>query len=343
MDSVETRNNHVIHKDTHRHTEPGTTLMSVLCPGHRTSCAVSICMIILLTSLLLQTAANTAPDPGGLTTYTHGENTCIKCKPGTFLYKHCSANFTFSVCHRCPPQHFQTHHTQATRCAPCHAYCLHDRNMVQVQGCSATHDVLCECRDGYFQQTQGVGHAGIRYCSPYTPCQPGQVIVKTGTKESDQECGHCASGYFVEGGNCKQCSFCGENSTVLSRCTHNTDTVCSEPDVVQSEEKDDILQEQYEHHKTTNNLSVLIPIGVLVCVSLSILAALCFLWKRHSRNSYLTKDKTSSADPLLLVSPPQTTGPPPQETDAPPPQETVRPLPETGLLLNTTQMQGRDF
>ncbi|XP_046564749.1 uncharacterized protein LOC124273516 [Haliotis rubra] len=189
---------------------------------------------------------------------------------------------------------------------------------------------------------RGVGHAGIRYCSPYTPCQPGQVIVKTGTKESDQECGHCASGYFVEGGNCKQCSFCGENSTVLSRCTHNTDTVCSEPDVVQSEEKDDILQEQYEHHKTTNNLSVLIPIGVLVCVSLSILAALCFFCKRHSRNSYLTKDKTNSAVPLLLVSPPQATCPPTHETvPAPPPQETVPPLPETGLSLNTTQMQGR--
>ncbi|XP_067659256.1 tumor necrosis factor receptor superfamily member 25-like [Haliotis asinina] len=343
MDSVGTKNNHATHQDTHRYTESGTTsgttLMSVLCPRQRTNCAVSICTIIL--SVLSQTAANTAPDPGGVTTYTHGENTCIKCKPGTFLHKHCSRNFTFSVCHRCPPQHFQTHHTQATRCAPCHAYCLHDQNMVQVQGCSATHDVLCECREGYFQQTRGVGHPQIRHCSPYTPCQPGQVIVKTGTKESDQECGHCASGYFVEGGNCKQCSLCDVNSTVLNRCTHTTDTVCSEPNAAQAEDEDGMPPEQYEHHRTTNNLSVIIPIGVLLCVSLSILTALCFFCKRHSRNIYLTKEKNNSAMPLLLVSPAaghsQSATAHSSQEPAPPSQETVPPLPETALLLNTTQ------
>ncbi|XP_048247963.1 uncharacterized protein LOC124152870 [Haliotis rufescens] len=294
----------VAQQGTRRHTEQGTTRMLMLYPRRGPGAAVGIYVTLLLTTTsLLQTAAIPAPVSDRLTTYTHGENICLKCKPGTFLHSHCSRNFTFSVCHRCPPQHFQTYHTQATRCAPCHAHCLHDRNMVQVQGCSATHDMLCECREGYFEQKQGVGYAEIRHCSTYTPCQPGQVVVKKGTKVSDQECGHCASGFYFQGGNCKQCTLCSDNSTVLKHCSHNENTICSELDVVHVEDEVGILPKHDDRHKATNNLSVLIPTGVLVCVFVSVLAALCFLCRRRRRNIY----SSNSALPLLGVSSPQAT------------------------------------
>ncbi|XP_046328793.1 uncharacterized protein LOC124112710 [Haliotis rufescens] len=288
-----------------QHAGHGTAVRSALCPSSR----VRFIMIYALLIVLAQTPTTSAPptpdnDSDHLTTYLHNGHTCVKCKPGTFLTDHCTSNFKSSECASCPPDHFQTHYTRARWCQPCHAHCLHDDNMIEVKGCSATEDLACKCKEGYYEERLANGHSLIRTCFPYTPCVPGQIVVKNGTDFADQECGFCGSGHFAKGDNCVTCSSCSGNTTVLRPCDVTADVVCS---TIQHVNETDVDLPD-EAGDTTIVILSSIAIGIFVCGA-SVILIVVMIFKRKCRvqndDSIVQTDKSNV--PLLVVKTPAAT------------------------------------
>ncbi|XP_046564757.1 tumor necrosis factor receptor superfamily member 1A-like isoform X2 [Haliotis rubra] len=309
---------------TSQQSEQGTALTLMLCPVSGFVIVCVICTIVL--AQIQPTSAIPVPDDerdDHLTTYLHNGHTCFKCEPGTHLLRHCTSNFNLSVCVPCTPGHFQTHYTRAKRCEPCHTHCLHDDNMIGVKACSATEDLVCKCREGFYEHE--IGHGIIRTCFPYTPCEPGQIVVKKGTDFIDQECGFCEPGLFAKGDNCVPCSSCSGNTTVLQPCDVTADTVCSK--VQQVNDTGVEVPDEVENDTDTVKL-VSIAAGIFGCGgSIILIVVIIFKRKRPPQNddSIIQTDKSNV--PLLVVRPPatatSTTTPPATATSTTTPSATA--------------------
>ncbi|XP_067658967.1 tumor necrosis factor receptor superfamily member 5-like [Haliotis asinina] len=297
------------HKYTAHHTpqqsEQGTAPNMVLCPGAGFFMVCTFCTIVL--AQIPPTSAIPVQEngrDGHLTTYLHNGLTCFKCEPGTHLVRHCTSNFNMSVCAPCPLGQFQTHYTRAKRCEPCHTHCLHDDNMIGVKLCSATEDLVCKCREGYYEHRVEIGHAVIRTCVPYSTCELGQIVVKKGTDFADQECGICEPGFYAKGDNCLPCSSCRGNTTVLQPCDVRADTVCSTDQQVNSTgvERPDEVDDDTDAVKLVS-----IAIGILMCGGSIILIAVFLKRKRRQQNDDNTVQTDKSNVPLLVVRTPPAT------------------------------------
>ena len=62
------------------------------------------------------------------------------------------------------------------RCAECTKQCL-DPNALVDRPCSATADMECRCKDGYYNHSKG---SGEWMCIPHSKCGPGKEPLQNG-------------------------------------------------------------------------------------------------------------------------------------------------------------------
>ncbi|XP_046328794.2 tumor necrosis factor receptor superfamily member 1A-like [Haliotis rufescens] len=245
----------------------------------------------LLTALCLMTVLPTTSfsaiirDTPHLGTYPHDGVTCFKCPPGTYVDKHCTGDFTYSVCNDCPVGTFQTHYSQATNCSPCQTFCLHDDNMEVVESCTSTHDVKCQCKQGYYLQVKDV-FSDIKICKIYSSCPEGQVIIRNGTSTSDTECGYCPEGQFSRDGQCRTCSPCsGENNTQLTPCNDTSDAQCLHHHTNDTAELVTGIPEITTHKKdgSIGVVVVVVPVVLLSLIAAAVLLAVRYVMARKGQ------------------------------------------------------------
>uniref|UniRef100_A0A8C3C689 Tumor necrosis factor receptor superfamily member 21 n=1 Tax=Cairina moschata TaxID=8855 RepID=A0A8C3C689_CAIMO len=156
---------------------------------------------------------------------TNQELICDKCPAGTYVSKHCTKS-TLRECSPCPDGTFTKHENGIERCHPCRKPC--ELPMIERTHCTALTDRECTCLSGTFQTNDtcvpytvcpvgwGVRKKGtetedvrckpcprgtfsdvpssVMKCKTYTDCfGKNMVVVKPGTKESDNVCGSPAS------------------------------------------------------------------------------------------------------------------------------------------------------
>ncbi|NXQ43760.1 TNR21 factor, partial [Catharus fuscescens] len=156
---------------------------------------------------------------------TNEELTCDKCPAGTYVSKHCTKS-TLRECSPCPDGTFTKHENGIERCHSCRKPC--ELPMIEKTHCTALTDRECTCLSGTFQTNDtcvpytvcpvgwGVRKKGtetedvrckpcprgtfsdvpssVMKCKPYTDCfGKNMVVIKPGTKESDNICGSPAS------------------------------------------------------------------------------------------------------------------------------------------------------
>lgn len=156
---------------------------------------------------------------------TNQELICDKCPAGTYVSKHCTKS-TLRECSPCPDGTFTKHENGIERCHPCRKPC--ELPMIEKTHCTALTDRECTCLSGTFQINDtcvpytvcpvgwGVRKKGtetedvrckpcprgtfsdvpssVMKCKTYTDCfGKNMVVVKPGTKESDNVCGSPAS------------------------------------------------------------------------------------------------------------------------------------------------------
>ncbi|XP_074942767.1 tumor necrosis factor receptor superfamily member 21 isoform X1 [Phalacrocorax aristotelis] len=156
---------------------------------------------------------------------TNKELICDKCPAGTYVSKHCTKT-TLRECSPCPDGTFTKHENGIERCHPCRKPC--ELPMIEKTHCTALTDRECTCLSGTFQTNDtcvpytvcpvgwGVRKKGtetedvrckpcprgtfsdvpssVMKCKTYTDCfGKNMVVIKPGTKESDNVCGSPAS------------------------------------------------------------------------------------------------------------------------------------------------------
>ncbi|XP_046564754.1 tumor necrosis factor receptor superfamily member 5-like [Haliotis rubra] len=238
----------------------------------RTGMSLLAALCVMMTLSTTSEAAIMRDNPN-LGTYTHNRLTCFKCQPGTYLDRHCTEDFTYSLCNPCPVDTFQSHYSQATRCSPCHTFCLHDNNMEVVQNCTSIQDLKCQCKQGYYLHVADV-FSDTKTCKKHSSCTQGKVIIKSGTSTSDIECGYCPDGQFSKDGQCWTCSSCiGENTTLVTPCNATSDATCQHHP---TNDSSDLVTEITEipTHKKDGNVNVAV---VAVPVVLMFLVVAAFL------------------------------------------------------------------
>lgn len=156
---------------------------------------------------------------------TNKELICDKCPAGTYVSKHCTKS-TLRECSPCPDGTFTKHENGIERCHSCRKPC--ELPMIEKTRCTALTDRECTCLSGTFQTNDtcvpytvcpvgwGVRKKGtetedvrckpcprgtfsdvpssVMKCKTYTDCfAKNMVVIKPGTKESDNVCGSPAS------------------------------------------------------------------------------------------------------------------------------------------------------
>ncbi|KAM6083014.1 tumor necrosis factor receptor superfamily member 21 isoform 2-T2 [Chlamydotis macqueenii] len=156
---------------------------------------------------------------------TNEELICDKCPAGTYVSKHCTKS-TLRECGPCPDGTFTKHENGIERCHTCRKPC--ELPMIEKTHCTALTDRECTCLSGTFQTNDtcvpytvcpvgwGVRKKGtetedvrckpcprgtfsdvpssVMKCKTYTDCfGKNLVVIKPGTKESDNVCGPPAS------------------------------------------------------------------------------------------------------------------------------------------------------
>uniref|UniRef100_A0A8C8UNW4 Tumor necrosis factor receptor superfamily member 21 n=1 Tax=Peromyscus maniculatus bairdii TaxID=230844 RepID=A0A8C8UNW4_PERMB len=177
-----------------------------------------------LSAITAQTEQKT---PGLTGTYRHVDRTtgqvltCDKCPAGTYVSEHCT-NVSLRVCSSCPAGTFTRHENGIERCHDCSQPCPWP--MIERFPCAALTDRECTCPPGMYQSNgtcaphsvcpvgwgvrkKGTENEDVRCkqcargtfsdvpssvmkCKAHTDCL-GQnlVVVKPGTKETDNVCG----------------------------------------------------------------------------------------------------------------------------------------------------------
>ncbi|XP_010212254.1 PREDICTED: tumor necrosis factor receptor superfamily member 6B [Tinamus guttatus] len=123
-------------------------------------------MLAPLCLLLAELGAGFPPTYQWKDAVTDAKVTCQQCPPGTFVAQHCSSARP-TVCAPCPDLHYTQYWNYLERCRYCNVIC--EEKQVEVQQCNATHNRVCQCREGYFAENE--------FCIPHSECPPGSGVI----------------------------------------------------------------------------------------------------------------------------------------------------------------------
>ncbi|KAL4646232.1 tumor necrosis factor receptor superfamily member 6B [Arapaima gigas] len=145
--------------------------------------------------------------------------TCDRCPPGTYVLRHCGANRR-TECGACPERHYTEFWNYVEFCRYCSVFC--SENQFEKVPCSAKHNRVCECKDGYYLNSD--------FCSPHRVCPSGEGVSHPGTAYTNVKCEPCPEGSFsskpssTEG--CRKHSQCMNGEKIIPG-TKKQDTFCT--------------------------------------------------------------------------------------------------------------------
>ncbi|XP_069113449.1 tumor necrosis factor receptor superfamily member 11B-like [Argopecten irradians] len=195
-------------------------------------CEVMRFETVLFTTLFLYSVSANPEDPKTLYEAPSGV-ICIRCPPGTYLFRHCTEDNTNSACKVCDDGTYNSDYNTAEYCAKCTPHCENPQ-LVPVQNCSYTSNLICGCPDGTHNlyPHKPLTHA---VCQENEKCPPGYGFQTTGAPTKNTTCVRCklgqtyssTSSYFDE---CQPCTIC-EESDVMSACNLTHDQKCDQNDL----------------------------------------------------------------------------------------------------------------
>lgn len=99
---------------------------------------------------------------------------CQQCPPGTFVAQHCSRN-SLTLCKPCPSPYYTQYWNYLESCLYCNVVC--DRLEVEVQPCNGTHNRVCQCKPGYYSDSD--------FCLRHSTCPMGAEVARPGAYGGD--------------------------------------------------------------------------------------------------------------------------------------------------------------
>ncbi|XP_048451853.1 tumor necrosis factor receptor superfamily member 11B-like isoform X2 [Rhincodon typus] len=118
-------------------------------------------------------------------TFQHEGLTCSRCPPGQHMVQHCTKDHD-TQCAPCSASHYTQYWNYLKKCQYCNIFCKENQNVKHE--CNATHNRVCECKDGYFWEYE--------FCTKQKTCLPGYGVKTAGTPYSSTICRKCARGFF---------------------------------------------------------------------------------------------------------------------------------------------------
>ncbi|MCJ8728066.1 hypothetical protein PDJAM_G00000260 [Pangasius djambal] len=147
---------------------------------------------------------------------------CALCPPGTYVSSPCTRTLE-TVCLPCPEEHFTQFWNFLPMCLYCSNIC--EGNRIVKEQCSATHNRVCECKEGYYWQDD--------FCIPQTLCPPGMGAKIIGNTQRNTQCERCPRGTFSaetsSSGQCIKHTDCGTLYVIHPGRTWH-DSICSSCD-----------------------------------------------------------------------------------------------------------------
>ncbi|XP_053404263.1 uncharacterized protein LOC128558572 [Mercenaria mercenaria] len=167
---------------------------------------------------------------------------CYPCGEGFYKVSDCVVNGEQARCRPCRNGEYQPFCDNSTKCDHCRLFC-NDQRKVKVKNCSATSDIECQCKAGFYW-TPGTGKHDEGYCASHSKCTAGEGLVEKGTPFKNTKCKPCEEGVTYSSNAsfdaCVPCSEC--NSTVAFKCTTTSDVDCGalpdKPSPTESSSKD---------------------------------------------------------------------------------------------------------
>ncbi|XP_073407260.1 tumor necrosis factor receptor superfamily member 16-like isoform X2 [Dendrobates tinctorius] len=188
---------------------------------------------LLTFSLLLISKVAAEECPSGV--HTQGGACCYLCPPGYGVSVPCLTKDT--VCEPCTEGSTFSHVSSVTeRCRPCSSC----RGALQTLNatCTAEHDAVCHCPDGYYL------HSEVGVCLACHVCSKGSGATTPCTRTENTQCNPCPQGFYSEVKSsrspCLPCrSRCLETEVQIGDCTPHHDILCMNKDVPILKRKDD--------------------------------------------------------------------------------------------------------
>ncbi|XP_066481971.1 tumor necrosis factor receptor superfamily member 6B [Tiliqua scincoides] len=110
---------------------------------------------------------------------------CQQCPPGTSVAQHCTKDSP-TLCQACPSLYYTQYWNYLESCLYCNVFC--DRLEVEVQQCNGTHNRACQCKPGYYSDSD--------FCLRHSKCPVGTGVVQQGNLHEDTQCAPCVPGTF---------------------------------------------------------------------------------------------------------------------------------------------------
>ncbi|XP_067832390.1 tumor necrosis factor receptor superfamily member 6B-like [Heptranchias perlo] len=129
--------------------------------------------------------ASTKKCMASVPTYQYGNQTCSRCPPGQHMKEHCTKDHD-TLCAPCSADHYTQFWNYIHKCQYCNNFCK--ENQYVKHDCNATHNRVCECKNGYFWKYE--------FCMKHKECLPGSGVKTAGTPYTDTICVKCPPGYF---------------------------------------------------------------------------------------------------------------------------------------------------
>ncbi|XP_035696483.1 tumor necrosis factor receptor superfamily member 4-like [Branchiostoma floridae] len=125
---------------------------------------------------------------------------CAKCPRGYYRHIDCDVEDSLAHCLPCPPGTYTEFSNYLDRCLLCER-CSEDHGMEERRTCLPNQNRRCRCMKGFFLEPPQVPGRDADMCYRHQQCQPGEGVLKEGTRRSDTSCAPCAMGMFSQGGN----------------------------------------------------------------------------------------------------------------------------------------------
>ncbi|XP_067887062.1 tumor necrosis factor receptor superfamily member 6B-like [Heterodontus francisci] len=129
--------------------------------------------------------ASTEKCKASVPTYQYQDQICSRCPPGQHMIAHCTKDYD-TLCAPCSAYHYTQFWNYLPKCQYCNNFCK--ENQFVKHDCNATHNRVCECKDGYFWKYE--------FCVKQRACLPGYGVKTAGTPYTDTICVKCSRGFF---------------------------------------------------------------------------------------------------------------------------------------------------
>ncbi|XP_036394153.1 tumor necrosis factor receptor superfamily member 5 isoform X2 [Megalops cyprinoides] len=217
--------------------------------------------------------------------FSHKNRCCKGCPKGQYASAACEESQE-TKCRGCPHGHFTDEVNLLGQCRAC-TICHSSSHMVSAGECSAVHDRLCKCQEGFYC-TGSV----CELCQPVKLCNPGFGVKTLPTARTDTKCIECVGATYNNVTDSKTSCLKHTNCTALGmdvkvQGTKYKDAVCAP--------------------KSTHNSHWILPASLWIGLVLTVvIIGLSYLYWRNKRRSQATVNTSEIRMNAILLHLPKT-------------------------------------